>query len=171
VSGTISGGGSRNITVGIERGNVATPGAYSAYYLFDTDGDTATVEAELPVTFIIPGETQPGETEEDVSGPMIVEALLADTWAHSGTQSSSGVIFDYSISVLPGTNYVYAWSDEDENGLLSSGDWYGDAPYVDVEPGERVANVDFNLSVVTSVEDVAAKLPEGLGLEMIGSGR
>ena len=165
-NGTISGGGTQDITVGILRENVTTTGAYTAYYLFDTDGNTSTAEAQLPVTFIIPDDTA------GATGPMIVEALLTSTWDRSGGTSSAGAILDYSFSVSPGSNYVYAWSDEDDDGFVSSGDWYGDHDgYVQVEPGQRITNVDFALTYVTSRIDVTTGLPEGVTLEQIEQAR
>ena len=167
LEGTLSPGQSRTMTIGIDRSELATAGAYSVDFAFDTDGDATTVEAFLPVTFIIEGAQS-----EEPSGPMVVEAVLEDTGALSGATASSGIIRQYALEVEPGPNFVYAWADENDNGVIDPGDWFGAFDnYVLVQASEANDGVDFSIHLVQSTSDVEDALPPGMSIRDIEARR
>jgi hypothetical protein len=84
-------------------------------------------------------------------------AQLAGSGAFSGDQQSAGVIRVYVMSVEPGTNEVFAWSDENANGFVDPGDFYGEYPTtVQVAAGDDIRGIDFTLGRVQSNRIAAA---------------
>lgn len=162
-NGSIAAGATEPVNVGLNRSEVSAEGAYEVGFLFDTDGDPASVEASLPVTFVIGPAT-----DVSMTGPVRVWAYLEASSVLSGVQASSGAIEDYRFSVETGSNIVLAWSDENENGEIDGGDLFGSFQNdVLVQPGSEITGVDIVLDLVQDTFEVENALPSGLSVETL----
>lgn len=146
-SGTLAENEDVTMRVTLDRSTIETAGTYVVDFLFDTDGDVGTAEASLTVTFsIVSGDS--GDPSE-ATGPSVVCAQLVSTGRFSGSERSDGVIRDYRMSVEPGENEVFAWSDENGNGAIDAGDFYGAYPsIVTASAGEVVTGIDITLDAI-----------------------
>ncbi|HEX7021884.1 MAG TPA: S8 family peptidase, partial [Trueperaceae bacterium] len=150
-SGTLAPGASDTTHVGIDRTKAPADGFYQLNLVFDVNG----VEQRVPVRFTVGAADAPG-----LSGPMIVAAFLEDAMGElqlSGAEQSGGVISNYSFQALTGSNYVIAWSDENGNTEIDSGDYLGIYPQsVQVTAGANLTGIDVRMDRVV---DGSAALP------------
>ena len=141
-SGWLAPGASVTTAIEIDRSLVTAPGAYTFALLFEVDG----VDQPLTVRF----RTAPPPPEP--RGPMAVFTLVENDSGDielGGLQESSGFLPAFDFATRAGANTVFAWSDENRNGVLDDGDLLGFYPAVVwVSPGRSVPNLDFAVSLV-----------------------
>lgn len=101
-------------------------------------------DAGPPVTPGPPG--QPGPAAP--SGPVLVAALqeAADEYELVGSQTVDAPFSSYSFESPAGPVYLVAWSDEDGDGTINAGDFYGEYPQqVTVQAGTTLTGLDIHL--------------------------
>ena len=77
---------------------------------------------------------------------------------------SPWIVVAYAFSSLAGSNDVFAWSDEDGNGELDEGDFFGNHPLpVPVTAGVTTTGVDIEVAPVLSLDEAFATLIDRLG--------
>lgn len=158
--GTLAAGQSVTTSLGVDRSLVTADGLYQVAVIADVDG----VAVPLAVRF------RKGSSEApSMAGPMIVSAFIPDeagTLVLSGSQVSDGVITDYRFDALPGANTVAAWSDENGNGTVDEGDFFGvHAGPVVVEAGAETADVGVTVELVIDASALAPFEAERVRLE------
>lgn len=149
LSGTLTVGEQVTTRVALDRSLVSEEGSYALELLFSAGSE----EVALPVRFTIQAE---GSTS--LSGPMIVAAFLEDssgTLILSGAQEAEGVLRDYAFDTLAGDNTLIAWSDENDNIEIDTGDYLGSYPeWVRVEAQASLTELDMTLSEVVETKGV-----------------
>ena len=144
-------------TIGIDRSLVTAPGSYRIELLFLVDG----VEQPLTVRFRMAtaaptptGRTHVFALQETVGGGILI----------AGSRAYPSFVSTYAFSTLAGSNDVFAWSDEDGDGEVSPGDYFGSYPLtVPVTTGVTTAGVDIEVAPVLSVDTAVAALVDRLG--------
>lgn len=144
-SGTLAGGASVSTAIVIDRSKLTAAGNYQIHLVFEIDGG---VDEQL----LLMRFSKTTTTKPTLSGPMLVVAYVENEFGElitSGQQTSSGVITDFSFEVLAGSNQVAAWSDENDNGLVDEGDFFGSYPIsVNVPPGVEVKDLAITVAPV-----------------------
>ena len=87
-----------------------------------------------------------------LSGPMIITAYQDDQFGDlvvTGSQESSGVLSTFDFEVESGSTLLGAWSDENDDRLVNSGDYVGFSDsYYTVAPGQLVSGLNLTLQQV-----------------------
>ena len=146
-SGTLQEGEQTTTRLVLDRTQVDADGSYEFRLIFEANGE----EMSLPVRF-----SRRGDTETLLKGPIIVAAFIEDSsgeWVLSGAQESAGIMRDYTFSVLAGENTVIAWSDENDNIEIDTGDYLGSYPdWVAVDTNAALTGLDITLSEVVETK-------------------
>lgn len=154
LSGTVPAGGTSTLDVEIDRSLVPVQGSYGFAIALEASGQ----EVLLYGSFVVADTTGP-----TLQGPMIVAAFIEDATgelATSGFEERDTFFSDYSFIALPGSNWVAAWSDENDNYEIDEGDFLG--VYQDVVQlagGAMVSGVNFGIERVLELD--AAGIPAG----------
>ena len=157
--GEIAAGGSQMVTFSIDRSLVSGTGSYRFSVEFVVDGDAVL----LPGTFVIAEAGPP-----ILRGPMLVAAFLEGergALLDSGFQRERRAFERYRFGALAGDNWVVAWSDENDNGVVDAGDYVGVYPApVRVLPDQTVSGVDIVMrqAVTYSTDARPMGFPVGL---------
>ena len=144
-------------TIGIDRSLVTAPGSYRIELLFLVDG----VEQPLTVRFrtATAAPTPTGQTHV-----FALQETVGDGVLIAGSRAYPSFVSAYAFSALAGSNDVFAWSDEDGDGEVSPGDYFGNHPVtVAVTAGVTTAGVDIEVEPVLSVDEAVAALVDRLG--------
>jgi len=155
--GNLAPAASVTTTIGIDRSLVTAPGSYRIELLFQVDG----VEQPLTVRFRTAtaaptptGQTRVFALQETVGGDVLI----------AGSRAYPSFVSTYAFSSLAGSNDVFAWSDEDGNGELDEGDFFGNHPLpVPVTAGVTTTGVDIEVAPVLSLDEAFATLIDRLG--------
>lgn len=155
--GTLAPASSVTTTIGIDRALITVPGSYRIDLLFQVDG----VEQPLTVRFRTAtatpsptGQTYVFALQETAGGVVLV----------AGSRSYPAFVPTYAFSAMAGSNTVFAWSDEDGNGDLDEGDFFGNHPFpVAVTAGGTTSGVDIAVAPVLSLDEAVAPLVDLLG--------
>ena len=106
------------------------------------------------------------------TGPTLVAACLEDGsggFALSGSQREAEFMTSYSLSASPGDTRLVAWTDENTNGEVDSGDLVGSRPEM-VRVVSKRLHEGIDIEITRVVEPVAvdeslaaclSSLPEG----------
>jgi len=155
--GTLGPGASTTTTIEIDRGLIPESGSYRIDLLFLVDGveQPLTVRFRTATTLPPPtGRTHVFALQEAADGEIVV----------AGSRSYASFVTAYAFSADAGSNVVFAWSDEDANGDLDEGDYFGYHPVpVAVTAGRTTTGVDVAVAPVLSTEAALAPLVELLG--------
>lgn len=146
-SGSLSKGQSTTLRLGVKRDLLTATGLYQLGLVFEVDDGQAKKKVTLLVRI-----TKLGKANK-LSGPMIVAAFIDDgnnDFKESGFQTSQGVISTYKFEALTGNNYIIAWSDENKNIKIDTGDFIGVYPRaVNIVAGQEKKGVDIVLGPYT----------------------
>jgi serine protease len=160
--GMLAPGTSVTTRVSIDRSRALPDSNYQLGLVFELAGNDSQV---LELRFSTITDNAPGLT-----GPMMVAAFLEDSRGElhpSGHVQRAGVITDFRFDALPGDNIVTAWSDENGNGAVDAGDYFGTHPYaISVTPESETSGVTVRMARVIdgiSVPGEATGLMELLG--------
>jgi serine protease len=150
--GTIPAGASELLTVSVDRARVSAAGLYRFAITFEVGGQ----QVPLPGSFV----KQPPVARPN--GPMFVAAIGYDAFGQpflAGEIASIGVIRNFNFPVESGLVHVVAWSDEDLDGDVSAGDYFGVHPsLVTVLPQVTTSGIDVPIErVVGQVDDPLAR--------------
>jgi serine protease len=155
--GSLAPAASVTTTIGIDRGLVTAPGSYRIELLFLVDG----VEQPLTVRF------RTATAAPTPTGQTLVFALqetVGDDVLIAGSRAYPSFVSTYAFSALAGSNDVFAWSDEDGDGELDEGDFFGNHPLpVAVTAGVTTTGVDIEVAPVLSLDEAFAPLIDRLG--------
>jgi serine protease len=156
-SGWLVPGASVTTVIEIDRSRVTAPGAYTFELLFEVDGvfQPLMVRFRTPPPMLVP------------RGAMTVFTLLENESGElevGGLQESSGFLPAFDFATRAGANAVFAWSDENRNGVLDDGDLLGFYPVVVwVSPGRAVSSLDFAVALVVGTSDAETSHAEASG--------
>lgn len=153
-SGSLAPGASSTMRLRLERSVLPAPGAYRVYLVFLVDG----VEQPLTLRF------RTAAAAALPTGPTRIVAVDEhDVDVVGGARSYASFVPSYTVSAEPGRYVVLAWTDENGDGRLDDGDFFGVHPVpVSVAAGQTVAGVDIALAPVWSLGDERAALRERL---------
>lgn len=166
ISGSLAPGESVQVRIYIDREYLEETGYFGIQPIFDVDGQ----EFLYTVRFLHLDLPTLGELD----GPMVVAAFKEDPGGGlvvSGSTSSNGVISHYEFDVESGRNLLSAWSDENGNGRVDTGDFFGyhrapgsinSSDWVDVPVGGHVSGVDVSLQPVLGGGGLPAALIEAM---------
>jgi len=155
LSGTIPAGGSRVLSLSVDRSLVTADGSYDFAVVFEVVGESS--PAYLYGSFIKADAAAP-----PLDGPIVVYAYVEND---EGELVLSGYVYvdatasEFAFDALAGANQVIAWSDENGNEEIDAGDYLGVFPdLVNVIAGDVAAGVDITIDVVAelSLSPVAA---------------
>jgi len=154
--GTLAPGESTMIRLRIDRSQVSAPGAYRIYLVFLVDG----VEQPLTLRFRV------ADAAAFPTGPTRIVAVDdAEFDAPGASRSYPAFVTSYAVSPEPGRYVVLAWSDENRDGVLNDGDFFGFHPVpVSVAAGQTVTGIDIALAPVLSTSASGVVLDEFLRL-------
>ena len=106
-----------------------------------------------------PPEPEPGTGPAEPEGPLLILAFQEDADGElfeTSRQSGSGIITDFSFSAEPGETMLAAWSDENGDGTVNAGDYFGVYPWpLTVRGGKTEAGLELRLDQV--VDGLALK--------------
>jgi serine protease len=128
MTGTVTPGQKQVLTLNVDRSSLAN-GTYPLTLRFESDGGTQ----EVPVSFRVGPRPEPAiqvvALRRDASGALVPEASVS---------VASASAWNWSLSVKPGTYYLVAGSDEDNDGVMGEpGEHFGAWP-VESDPQEVV---------------------------------
>jgi hypothetical protein len=139
-TGTLDAGASVVVTLTIDRDRVTADGDYAFDVPFEVDG----LDVLLPVTF------SRGSAVLGPSGPLRVIAYVVDGAGGSiatGAWASEGFADEFEVEVSAGEHRVLAWYDENRNGVIDAGDFFGRYPDpVRVEAGQAIEGIDIEVA-------------------------
>jgi len=144
-SGVLAPDASTTIATSLDRSFVTAPGTYRIDLVFSVDG----VDQPLTVRF------RTAEAATTPTGPTRILAVDdTDVDTISAARSYPAFVTSYAVSTAPGRYVVIAWSDENRDGVLNEGDYFGLHPNpVDVVAGHTVTGIDIAVAPVLSAGD------------------
>jgi serine protease len=136
-NGFLNPGQSVTTRISIDRSKAPANSNSQIGLVFEVDGTERQV---LELRFSTPPEADPGP-----NGPMIVAAFIEDSDGEltpGGQLQRNGAITDFHFDALAGRNIVAAWSDENDNGKVDAGDYFGSHPIrVTVTAGREATGI------------------------------
>lgn len=156
LSGTLEPAASATLTLGVDRTLLGAEGVYALDLIFSVGGS----EQRLPIRV-----TKTSSTTDTPAGPFAVAAAIQNAQGEyelSGPPQEGASFFsDYSLSVTPGNNIVFAFSDENRNNELDDGDFFGAYPVlVPVAPGGSATGINFDITRLLTLGDQVSRSDE-----------
>jgi serine protease len=150
--GTLAPGASTTIRLRIDRSKVTAPGAYRIYLVFLVDG----VEQPLTLRF---------RTADEALAPsgrtlvFTVQELPSGELVLGGERWYPTFVPTYEVTAAPGRHTVFAWTDQNDSGVIDDGDFLGSHPTaVTVHADQAVRDVDVDVAPVLTVDEATARL-------------